>query len=129
MARAIKVKYNKTNKMDRFLMFLLSRKYYKMVDHYAQKGVIALIDATPKESGQSADSWGYRISIDSERTKIEWTNSNLTSDGTPIVVLLQYGHATRNGGYVEGFDFINPALDSVFKDIADSAWMEATKYR
>jgi hypothetical protein len=96
----------------------------KKIEHYAKKGVVALIEATPKESGETADAWDYEIQIDDKRTRIAFTNSNIAANGTPVVVLIQYGHATRNGGWVEGFDFVNPAVKPIFDEMAEDIWKE-----
>lgn len=108
----------------KFLRFLSSKLYLKKVEYYAKKGIVALIEATPKDSGETADSWDYEILIDDEKTRITFTNSNIASNGTPVVVLIQYGHGTRNGGWVEGFDFVNPAIRPIFDEMADSIWKE-----
>ena len=86
----------------------------------------ALARATPKDTGKTADSWDYEITEQKGRLKITWTNSNL-NDGVSIAVLLQYGHATRNGGWVEGIDYINPAIRPIFDKIAKEAWKEVTQ--
>lgn len=97
------------------------------IDHvlqsYAQKGVSALSAATPKETGETASSWGYSIEKSHGKTTITWTNSNI-NEGVNVAVILQYGHGTRNGGYVEGIDYINPALKPVFQEMADAMWKE-----
>ena len=108
----------------KFLRFLSSKLYLRKVEHYAKKGVIALAEATPKDSGVTSDSWDYEIDINDTETRISWTNSNTTIDGTPIVVLVQYGHGTKNGGWVEGFDFVSPAIKPIFEEMADSIWKE-----
>lgn len=112
------------SKTIKFLRFISSGYFYKRIEGFAKKGVVLLAEATPKDSGLSSDSWGYEIEITDTKTTITWTNSNTTADGVPIVLLVQYGHATRNGGYVEGFDFINPALKPLFDEIADTIWRE-----
>ena len=91
------------------------------LDRYGEMGVEALSKATPVATGKTAASWSYRIKKEQTSTSIEWHNSNL-DNGTPIVVLLQYGHGTKNGGYVEGRDFINPAMREVFDKIAADAF-------
>lgn len=110
----------------KFLKFLSSKAFYNKLEHYAKKGVIALAEATPKDSGETSDAWGYEIDIGKDRTTITWTNDNLTSYGTPVAILLQYGHGTRDGGYIEGFDFINPALEPIFQEMVDILWREVT---
>ena len=95
-----------------------------ILDKYGRAGVEALSAATPTLTGETADSWGYKIERTENTVSIIFTNSNVTVDGTPIAILLQYGHATRNGGYVEGVDYINPAIVPIFEEIAETAWME-----
>lgn len=90
---------------------------------YGQEGVDALAKATPKDTGKTAASWSYEVTKGRESIVITWRNSNIV-DGVPIAVILQYGHGTRNGGYVEGVDYINPAMRPVFERIAARAWGE-----
>lgn len=99
------------------------------LNRLAKKGVIALASATPKDTGRTASSWGYKIKEDKSRKTISvvWTNSNKTEWGDPVAILLFYGHGTRNGGYVQGLDYINPALKEVFDDIIDGVWEEVTR--
>lgn len=94
-----------------------------ILNFYARKGVEALASHTPVNTGLTADSWGYRITKKKGNTKITWTNSNVNK-GYSIAILLQYGHGTRNGGYVTGIDYINPALKDIFQQIAEQAWRE-----
>ena len=93
---------------------------------YGEAGVKALSENTPKDSGETADSWDYEIVEDKDGWRIFWTNSNVNK-GIPIAILIQYGHGTGTGGYVEGRDFINPALQPVFDDLAEAAWKEVTR--
>ena len=97
-----------------------------ILEKYAQEGVAALAAATPQDTGLTAKSWGYNVSITKTSYTITWTNSNVV-DGVPIAIILQYGHGTRNGGWVEGRDYINPALQPIFDKIAKEAWREVTK--
>lgn len=90
---------------------------------YGQEGADALAKATPKDTGKTAASWSYEVTKGRESIAITWKNSNIV-DGVPIAVILQYGHGTRNGGYVEGVDYINPAMRPVFERIAARAWGE-----
>lgn len=108
----------------KFLRFLSSKLYLRKVEHFAKKGVIALAQSTPIDSGITADSWDYEIIINDTETRISWTNSNIASNGTPVVVLIQYGHGLKNGGWVEGFDFVNPAIKPIFDEMADAIWKE-----
>lgn len=110
--------FKKTNK---FLKGIVEELYLKELERYAKAGVDALSNATPVDSGETASSWGYRIVKEHGNYKIIWTNSN-ESNGIPIAILIQYGHSTRNGGYVEGRDFINPAIRPIFDQMAEEAW-------
>lgn len=98
-----------------------------VLDKYGREGVNALAMATPVDSGITAASWRYKIAYTKGSVSIEWYNDNDTKTGIPIVVLIQYGHGTRNGGYVRGNDFINPAMKPIFDKIADALWKEVTK--
>jgi hypothetical protein len=93
---------------------------------YGVQGVDALSNATPRESGLTAESWQYRIRTDKVGWTIEWFNTHIV-DGRPIAILLQYGHATGTGGYVVGRDYINPAMRPIFDKMADDMWKEVTK--
>lgn len=93
---------------------------------YGQEGVEALRESTPKDSGETANSWSYEIRETSQGYRIYWSNSNVNK-GVPIAILIQFGHGTGTGGYVEGRDYINPAIQPIFDKIADDAWKEVTK--
>ena len=95
----------------------------KILEKYGQMGVEALRSATPIDSGKTAESWGCEISVRTEGGTIHWTNTN-QNKGVYIAVILQYGHGTGTGGYVQGIDYINPAIRPVFDKIAEEAWME-----
>lgn len=96
------------------------------LDRYGREGVQALSSATPVESGLTASSWYYTIEHGRDSASISFHNSNINK-GVPIAIILQYGHGTRNGGWVEGRDYINPAIQPVFDKIADDAWKEVIK--
>lgn len=112
--------FNKTTDMLK-----RSSKYLNTVDlrKYGEKGVNALREATPKDSGLTATSWKYKIEKEAGKTSLTFYNSNV-QNGVPIAIILQYGHGTRNGGWVEGYDYINPAIRPIFKELADAAWRE-----
>ena len=93
---------------------------------YGREGVSALAAATPVESGLTANSWSYEIDISKGSAVITWKNSHI-NEGVPIAIILQYGHGTGTGGWVQGRDYINPAIRPIFDGIADSAWREVTK--
>lgn len=103
----------------KYLNGLRGRKYLNILEKYAKEGVEALRSNTPVDSGVTADSWAYEIVTTKKGFSINWTNSKVV-DGVPVVILLQYGHATRSGSFVEGRDFINPAMKPIFDRIAES---------
>lgn len=111
------------SKTEKFFNKLLGLDYLNVLERYGQRGVDALASATPKDSGLTAASWGYEIQHNGERSSIIFTNSNINK-GCNIAILLQYGHGTRNGGYVQGRDYINPAIQPIFDQIASDAWKE-----
>ena len=96
------------------------------LDEYGEEGVAALASATPVDTGQTANSWHYKIEQKNGSVSIGFYNTNI-QNGVPIAIILQYGHATRNGGWVQGRDYINPAIQPIFDKIADTAWREVTK--
>lgn len=96
------------------------------LDKYGREGVAALSSATPIESGATANSWYYKIEHGNGSVSIAFYNSNI-QNGVPIAVILQYGHGTGTGGWVEGRDYINPSIRPVFDKIAEAAWREVTK--
>lgn len=97
-----------------------------ILDKYGQEGVAALQAATPKDTGKTSESWYYKINRGNGTVSLSFHNSN-ENQGIPIAIILQYGHATGNGGYVEGIDYINPALKPIFEEIAEEAWKEVRK--
>lgn len=96
------------------------------LDKYGRMGVDALSKATPKDTGETARSWYYEIENQNGRMTISFHNSNINNN-VNIAVILQYGHGTRNGGWVEGREYINPAILPIFDEIANNAWKEVTK--
>ena len=113
---------------DRFLEHLKQLHIYEILTRYAQIGVVALANATPKDSGKTASAWGYEIERDATGYSIHWTNDNINK-GVNIAVILQYGHGTGTGGYVHATDYINPAMVPIFEQIANDAWNEVTSVR
>jgi hypothetical protein len=114
------------SKTDRFLSRMSKGDIYRSLDVYARRGVEALAAATPQDSGETAASWDYEIENDGKDFTIRWTNSHTDESGTPLVIMLQYGHGTGTGGYVQGRDFINPAISPIFDQIANDVWKEVT---
>jgi hypothetical protein len=111
---------------EKFLKQAAKVDYLGILRKYGQEGVAALASATPVDTGLTASSWGYEVSSSNGQYRISWTNTNV-QDGVPIAIVIQYGHATPSGTFVEGRDYINPALRPIFDKIASEAWREVTK--
>ena len=109
-----------------FLQRMKSRQYLAQLEKYGPIGVSALAAATPVDSSVTANSWYYEIINRPGYFSIQWLNSNM-EDGISIAAIIQYGHATGNGGYVAGQDYINPAMRPIFEQIANDMWKEVTK--
>lgn len=114
------------SKFTRYLVNVKGAVQRSDLDKYGRAGVAALASATPVESGLTASSWYYKIEKSKGSAKITFYNSNI-QNGVPISIILQYGHGTGTGGWVEGRDYINPAIQPIFDKIADSAWREVVK--
>ena len=114
------------SKSTRFLERIKEFVHLSDFDKYGRKGVEALASATPVDSGNTANSWYYKITNEKGSVTISFHNSNI-QNGVPIAVILQYGHGTRNGGWVVGRDYINPAIQPIFDQIVNNAWREVTK--
>ena len=112
-------------KTEQFLNHMKRREYLNVLNEFGRNGVQALRNATPVDSGATAEAWDYEIKQTRNYTEIVWTNSNI-NDGVPIAVILQYGHGTGTGGYVQGRDYINPAIRPIFDEIAEKAWKVVT---
>lgn len=108
-----------------FLKAMSKRKMFATLEKYGQIGADALSNATPVSSGLAAKSWGYTVTEKKDSYVITWTNGDI-ENGFPVVVMLQYGHATRNGGFVQGIEFINSALKPVFDKIDQEVWKAVT---
>lgn len=111
---------------SKFLKKAKQADFYKHMEQYAQLGVEALREATPIDSGNTAESWSYDLNVTKNKAEIVWKNSN-TNKGENIAILIQYGHGTGTGGYVHGLDYINPAMRSVFDKIIEEIWKEVTE--
>lgn len=96
---------------------------FSVLEKFGDEGIAALKAATPVDTGETAASWNYRIVEERENVRIEWYNTHVV-DGVPIAIIIQYGHATGTGGYVEGLDYINPAIKPIFERIVDNIWRE-----
>ena len=114
------------SKASQYLERLKEAAKLGVLDKYGREGVAALASATPIETGLTASSWTYEIERKGNSVSIVYKNSNINK-GVPIAVILQYGHGTGTGGWVQGRDYINPAIQPVFDRIADEAWKEVTK--
>lgn len=101
--------------------------YILAIDALCKEGVEQLRAVTPKKTGKASRSWSYEYEIGAHSTKVYWTNSDVTPAGTPIVLLIQHGHGTGTGGYVQPNDFINPVMKAVFNSIAERIWEEVVK--
>lgn len=100
--------------------------WVKKLDSLAAQGVSALAAATPRESGETASAWSYTIRVGSSYIFVDWHNSN-ENQGIPIAILLQYGHGTGTGGYVQGVDYINPAVQPIIDQMVEVVWREITR--
>ena len=124
---AIKIRHKGNfNKVEKFFNNVSKRDYLNRLNKYGEMGLEALRNATPTDSGRTVSSWNYLIERDSKATRIVWTNDN-TNEGVNIAIILQYGHGTGSGGYVQGIDYINPAMKPVFDKIADEVYKEVVK--
>lgn len=113
----------------KFLMFLKrleNGEFYKILDHYGQLGVEALRDRTPVYTGRAASSWFYEVDIDDKQASITWCNSDI-EHGSNVIMLLEYGHGTRRGGYIDGIDIVDPALEPVLTQMIDDVWKEVER--
>lgn len=114
------------SKTTKFLEKAKSIVHVSAFDKYGKEGVAALSSATPKNTGKTANSWSYEVKDNNGVITISFNNSNI-QNGVPIAIILQYGHATKNGGWVEGRDYINPTIRPIFDKITETAWEEVTK--
>ena len=114
------------SKLTRFLEKANNAVHLGILDKYGREGVAALASATPLDSGKTASSWYYEVQHNNGTASINFYNSNVNK-GVPIAIILQYGHGTGTGGWVQGRDYINPAIQPIFDRIANEAWREVTK--
>ena len=111
-------------KTEKFMKNARTKKLMSILKQYGEEGVAALMVATPLDTGRTASSWRYEIKVENNCIRLVFHNDNI-QNGVPIAIILQYGHGTGTGGWVEGRDYINPAIQPVFDKIANSAWKEA----
>lgn len=114
------------SKLDRYLEQVKEAAKVGILDKYGRAGVAALSSATPVDSGKTASSWSYEIQRQTDSVSIIFNNSNINK-GVPIAIILQYGHGTGTGGWVQGRDYINPAIQPIFDQLTEEAWREVTK--
>lgn len=114
------------SKVTKYLQNLKKASRIRILEKYAKSGVDALSSATPVDSGETARSWSYEIKDDNRGSQIIFRNSHINK-GVPIAIILQYGHGTGTGGWVEGRDYINPAIQPIFNKIVDEVWREVTR--
>ncbi len=114
------------SKFTKYLEKLKNITRRDILDRYGREGVAALASATPTETGKTASSWYYEIEQSASSSKIVFHNSNI-NDGVPIAIILQYGHGTGTGGWVQGRDYINPVIQPIFDKIAEDLWREVTR--
>lgn len=113
------------SKLNKYFEKLRETSKIGVLDKYGRAGVAALASATPTETGLTASSWYYEIKRQNGSVSIEFKNSNVNK-GVPIAIILQYGHGTGTGGWVEGRDYINPAIQPIFDQLTADAWKEVT---
>lgn len=111
------------SRTEKFLNKLLKKDYLNILSKYGQMGVAALAAATPIDSGETSTSWNYEIIQNGSETKLTFVNSNINK-GVNIAIILQYGHGTGTGGYVQGRDYINPAVQPIFDKLSEDLWKE-----
>lgn len=109
---------------DKFLKKMSTGEIFEALSFWGSVGVNALAEYTPVDTGYTASAWGYEIVKNKKVYGITWTNTNIIPGYAPLVIMLQYGHGTGTGGYVQGRDFINPAIRPIFDTIADVVWKE-----
>jgi hypothetical protein len=112
-------------KTTKYLEYLKENKMFNGFDAYGRRGVDALSSATPRDTGRAATSWGYRVIHERGKHGIEWYNTDIEG-GVNVAILIQYGHGTGTGGYVQGIDYINPVIRPLFNDILNDVWRQVT---
>ena len=114
------------NNTERFFSRMLRRQLFQRLGNLGARGVQALASQTPLDTGRTASAWRYEIEVSSGGYTITWHNDNV-QNGFSVAIGLQYGHGTGTGGWVQGFDYINPAIKPIFEEIAEQVWGEVTK--
>lgn len=125
MALVVMKQSGSLKNFEGFLYKNRKRRLYQLLNEYGKQGVELLRDATPVDTGKTATGWDYEIEVSSQGVSLYWVNNNV-NEGVPIAILTQYGHATRSGSYVQGVDYINPALRPLFESMATKLWKEVS---
>lgn len=125
MALVVMKQSGSLKNFEGFLYKNRKRRLYQLLNEYGKQGVELLRDATPADTGKTATGWDYEIEVSSQGVSLYWVNNNV-NEGVPIAILIQYGHATRSGSYVQGVDYINPALRPLFESMATKLWKEVS---
>ena len=125
MALVVMKQSGSLKNFEGFLYKNRKRRIYQLLNEYGKQGVELLRDATPVDTGKTATGWDYEIEVNSQGIARYWVNNNV-NEGVPIAILIQYGHATRSGSYVQGVDYINPALRPLFESMATKLWKEVS---
>ena len=125
MALVVMKQSGSLKNFEGFLYKNRKRRIYQLLNEYGKQGVELLRDATPVDTGKTATGWDYEIEVNSQGISLYWVNNNV-NEGVPIAILIQYGHATRNGSYVQGVDYINPELRPLFESMATKLWKEVS---
>ena len=125
MALVVMKQSGSLKNFEGFLYKNRKKRLYQLLNEYGKQGVELLRDATPGVTGKTATGWDYEIEVSSQGVSLYWVNNNV-NEGVPIAILIQYGHATRSGSYVQGVDYINPALRPLFESMATKLWKEVS---
>lgn len=125
MALVVMKQSGSLKNFEGFLYKNRKKRIYQLLNEYGKQGVELLRDATPVDTGKTATGWDYEIEVNSQGISLYWVNNNV-NEGVPIAILIQYGHATRSGSYVQGVDYINPALRPLFESMATKLWKEVS---
>lgn len=125
MALVVMKQSGSLKNFEGFLYKNRKKRLYQLLNEYGKQGVELLRDATPVDTGKTATGWDYEIEVSSQGISLYWVNNNV-NEGVPIAILIQYGHATRSGSYVQGVDYINPALRPLFESMATKLWKEVS---
>lgn len=125
MALVVMKQSGSLKNFEGFLYKNRKKRLYQLLNEYGKQGVELLCDATPVDTGKTATGWDYEIEVSSQGVSLYWVNNNV-NEGVPIAILIQYGHATRSGSYVQGIDYINPALRPLFESMATKLWKEVS---